>query len=127
MTIDGIGNDIIEVQRISDAIKRLGPRFLDKIFTLREQTYCLSHKESSPYFAGRFAAKEAIVKALGIGFREGIRWTDIEIINDSLGKPCVFLSPSLFKRFPDTKLLVTISHCKDYASAVALRMQHLPI
>lgn len=116
----GIGNDIIEVKRIHQAILRHGQRFLDEIFTPLEQTYCLRHQKSERHFAGRFAAKEAIVKALGTGFSAGIGWLDIEILNDHSGKPEVTLSESLNKRFDNPKILLSISHCKEYAAAVAV-------
>ncbi|MBA3238114.1 MAG: holo-ACP synthase [Parachlamydiaceae bacterium] len=116
----GIGNDIIEIHRIAGAISRHGKRFLDEIFTHREQEYCLRHQQSARHFAGRFAAKEAIVKALGTGFIDGINWQDIEIVNDSSGKPSVFLSDELNLRFNSPSIQISISHCKEYATAVAI-------
>lgn len=118
--MQGIGNDIIEVKRIHQAIQRHGQRFLDEIFTPLEQNYCLRHQQSERHFAGRFAAKEAVVKALGTGFIAGIGWLDIEIVNDPSGKPEVILSDSLNKRFNTPKILLSISHCKEYAAAVAV-------
>src|SRR5437016_843460 len=88
----GIGTDIIEIGRIEKIISRYGQKFLDRIFTKREQEYCLKHKMSSRHFAGRFAAKEAVVKALGTGITLHVAWTDIEILNDSQGKPFVSFS-----------------------------------
>ena len=114
MTISGIGNDIIEIERIEQSIEKHGQRFLDRMFTPKEQEYCLSHKNSAQHFAGRFAAKEAIAKALGTGFREGTAWCDIEILNDPLGKPIVIL-----KNF-DANVMLSISHCKNYATAMAI-------
>lgn len=118
--IVGIGNDIVEVDRLKKAIQRQGQKFLDRIYTEAEQTYCLRYQESARHFAGRFAAKEAIVKALGTGFREGITWQDIEIVNDSQGKPIVRLSESVNKIFNDPEILLSISHCHAYAMATAL-------
>jgi holo-[acyl-carrier protein] synthase len=118
--IQGIGNDIIEIKRIESSIQRYGQRFLDKVFTAQEQDYCLRHRESHRHFAGRFAAKEAVVKALGTGLREGISWLDIEILNDDKGKPTVSLSISLQEMFNSPSLMVSISHCKEFASAVAI-------
>lgn len=118
--ISGIGNDIIEVSRIQKVIERHGKRFLNKVFTLSEQHYCLKHKESNRHFAGRFAAKEAIVKALGTGLKEGISWLDFEIINNEDGKPIVHLSAFIQERFNHPNILLSISHCKEYATAVAL-------
>lgn len=115
-----IGTDIIEVDRIDKIVTKYGSKFLDRIFTKEEQAYCLKHKKSSQHFAGRFAAKEAIVKALGTGIREGISWTDIEITKDHHGKPLVKLSPSLNEKFDHPTLLISISHAKKYATAVAI-------
>lgn len=116
----GIGNDIIEVERIKKNIERYGQRFLDRIYTKKEQEYCLARKESSIHFAGRFAAKEAVVKALGSGFRDGISWLDVEILNDDQGKPSVFLSAGINQAFNHPHILVSISHCRAYATAIAI-------
>jgi holo-[acyl-carrier protein] synthase len=118
----GLGNDIIEVPRIRESIERHGQRFLDRIFTETEQEYCARYKESARHYAGRFAAKEAIVKALGVGISASISWLDIEILNDPQGKPVVHISPTAMQILNDPVLLVSISHCKEYASAVAIRV-----
>lgn len=118
--VRGIGNDIIEISRIDAVIKKYGTKFLDKIFTKKEQEYCLRHKDSSRHFAGRFAAKEAIVKALGIGFRSGVSWLDIEICNDEIGKPIPFLSQRLQENFDNPDIQISISHCREYATAFAI-------
>lgn len=123
--IKGIGIDIIEIDRIAKAIDRKGGLFIERLFTRNEQppapdtTSETTAKYLATYYAGRFAAKEAVVKALGTGFR-GITWLDIEILNDNLGKPCVTLSPEIAKSFDHPQLLITISHCKSYASAFCL-------
>lgn len=122
--IKGIGTDIIEVQRIAQAIEKFGSRFLDRLYTSDEQEYCLRHNEPARHFAGRFAAKEAVSKALGSGFRNGISWTDIEILNDAYGKPEVRLSRELHEMV-STKtdkpvVHVSISHCREYATAFAI-------
>lgn len=118
--IHGIGTDIIEVKRIDESIERFGQRFLDRIFSLDEQAYCLHHKDASRHFAGRFAAKEAIVKALGTGFRDGIGWLDIEITNDHHGKPVAQLSVKLKETFDSPLIHLSISHGRDYATAFAI-------
>lgn len=118
--IKGLGNDIIAVSRIRASIGRHGKSFLDKVFTETEQAYCLRYKDAAPHFAGRFAAKEAIVKALGTGFRNGITWLDIEIMNDDAGKPCVSLSDTILLQFNEPNVLISISHCREYATAVAV-------
>lgn len=116
----GIGNDIIEVERIKSALEKYQSRFLNRIFTPAEQAYCLQHTEAARHLAGRFAAKESVVKALGIGFRNGVNWTDIEINNDTHGKPLVICSSYLHSLFPSLELLISISHCHHYATAFAM-------
>ncbi len=116
----GIGTDIIEIARIERIIERYGQKFLDRMFTEPEQTYCSGFRKPSQHFAGRFAAKEAIVKALGTGIRDGLEWTDIEIINDKNGKPIVHLSEKIIDKFIDPEIQISISHSKEYATAVAL-------
>lgn len=118
--IYGVGTDIIEVKRIAESIERFGHRFLDRIFSFDEQTYCLHHREAARHFSGRFAAKEAIVKALGTGFRGGIGWLDVEIINNNQGKPVVQLSSRLKELFDSPQIHLSISHSRDYATAFAI-------
>lgn len=118
--IDGIGNDVIEIQRIRKAYLRHTTHFLDKCFTKAEQEYCLKHKDPAPRLAGRFAAKEAIVKALGIGFNDGFNWVDIEILNNVKGAPQAILSSHWQEKFLYPEILITISHCKEYAMATAI-------
>jgi len=120
--IVGIGNDIVEIARIKASIDRYSSRFLDRLFTRLEQEYCSNRKEPALHFAGRFAAKEAIVKALGTGFSRGISWTDMEIINEKSGKPVVILSESLQTLFNSPKIFISISHCHQYATAFAIRV-----
>ena len=116
----GIGNDIVEIARIKAIMARHPDRFLDLVFTSQEQEYCLKRKEPAMHFAGRFAAKEAIVKALGTGFSRGVNLTDFEIHPNAEGKPEVFLSPLASEIFGNPSLMVSISHCKTYATAVAI-------
>lgn len=120
LPILGLGNDIIEIERIHESIATHQDRFLSKLFTLREQEYCLKHHESYVHFAGRFAAKEAIAKALGTGFGEHLAWHDIEVLNGEHGKPVVVFSENANHRFGNPNVMVSISHCRKYASAVAI-------
>ena len=117
MKPSGIGTDIIEVKRIEQSIERYGQRFLDRIFTLSEQEYCLKHRDSGRHFAGRFAAKEAVAKALGTGLTEGLGWLDIVIGNEENGKPSLTLSPAVAEAYGSPRLHVSISHSRDYALA----------
>ncbi len=116
----GIGNDIIEIERIRKSIDTHGLRLLSRLFTTNEQDYCLKYKDPVPHFAGRFSAKEAIVKALGTGFGEHASWLDIEIINDPSGKPNVRFSSAMDKKLKGTSMLVSISHCQLYVTAFAI-------
>lgn len=120
MMIHGIGTDIIEVSRIAANIQKHGQKFLDKVFTKEEQAYCLSFRESNRNFAGRFAAKEAIVKALGTGLSHGLNWLDIEILNNQQGKPYLLLSDTFKEHFNHPKIHISISHCHEYATATAI-------
>jgi holo-[acyl-carrier protein] synthase len=116
----GLGNDIVEIERIKEAIAEHGDRFLNRCFTPKEQAYCASHADTTPYYAGRFSAKEAIVKALGSGFGEHATFLDIEIVNNAQGKPEVFFSDKLKKHFGNPQVVVSISHCRNYVTAVAI-------
>lgn len=120
MCVLGIGNDIIEIERIRKSMQSYGHRLIDRLFTQKEQDYCLKYKDPVPRFAGRFSAKEAISKALGKGFGEHVAWKDIEILNDSDGKPAVFFSDDLNQRMHHPCVLVSISHCQLYATAFAI-------
>lgn len=116
----GLGNDIIEISRMRQSIERHGQHFLNRLFSQREQDYCYKFKDPVPHFAGRFAAKEAIAKALGTGFGAQLSWHDLEVLNDDHGKPVVLLSDALQKRYEHPHILVSISHSADYATAVAI-------
>ena len=118
--IRGIGNDIIEIARIRQSLERQGEPFLKRLFTQRELDYCQKFQDPIPHYAGRFAAKEAIAKAFGTGVGAMIQWHNIEVINDEFGKPVVFLSASLNEQFEQPQVLVSISHCVEYATAVAI-------
>ncbi|MBB6218797.1 phosphopantetheine--protein transferase-like protein [Anaerosolibacter carboniphilus] len=119
--IKGIGIDIIEIERIVQAINR-NNKFLERIFTDKEIAYFKSANGSQSSIAGNFAAKEAVVKAIGTGIR-GFKWRDIEVERDSLGKPSI----QLYNQARDIvgergidEILITISHSRDYAVAQAI-------
>ena len=110
--IKGTGVDIVEIDRIKDAVKRHGQRFLKKIFTPLEIKYCSSfNKLKFPELSVRFAAKEAYSKANGTGMR-GIHWRHIEVFNDTKGKPLLRIKGKYKKN-----VQVTLSHSRDYAVA----------
>lgn len=118
--IKGIGNDIIETLRIENAYEAHGSLFLSKLFTSSEIDYCLDRADTVQRLSGRFAAKEAVAKALGVGFGNMLSWHDFEIINDQKGKPQVVFFEKAKQTFENPKVLLSISHCKNYASAVAI-------
>jgi len=116
MAIIGIGSDIVEVSRIERLHKTYGERFSRRVFTKGEVAYCESKENPAEHFAGRFAAKEAIAKAVyQSGYNEVIPFAHIEILNDPEGRPVV----SLLEQFRGT-CLVTISHEKSMAVAFAI-------
>lgn len=118
--IFGIGTDILEIGRFRDAMHKYGQNFLDKLFSQQEQDHCHAYAEPERRFAARFAAKEAVVKALGEGFGKHIKFLDIEILNSESGKPEVHLSKKCNDHFGSPTLFLTISHSRDYATATVL-------
>ncbi len=122
MTPYGIGTDILEISRVRESIERHGQAFLNKIFTPNEQAYCQKHRDPMPQYAARFSAKESVAKALGCGFGDKIGFLDIEISHDPSGKPIVNLSPSAQVSFNHPTIIISMSHCRDYVSTVALLM-----
>tara|TARA_B100001013_G_C24284513_1_gene314251 strand:+ start:108 stop:500 length:393 start_codon:yes stop_codon:yes gene_type:complete len=92
MKIFGIGTDIVNIKRMEKSLKRSGSKFKNKIFSKNEINYCEKKTNSSAFYAKRFAAKEALSKALGVGIRKGISFKNIEIFNDVHGKPFIRLS-----------------------------------
>lgn len=119
----GTGIDIIEVERVQGAIERHGDRFLDRVFLPAEVEYCRQHTRPGPHWAARFAAKEAVAKALGTGIGGELGWRDIEIVRRDSGEPVVKLhgkGAELLARRGGTSLVVSLSHTQGYAAAVAI-------
>ncbi len=109
-----IGVDIIEIDRVDKLIREFGEIFLRKVFSEEEIKYCNSKAKPAQHFAARFAAKEAIAKALGTGFKDNLMLRDIEVRNEVNGKPYVY-----FKGIRDERFVVSISHSERYVVAVA--------
>ena len=119
----GTGIDIVNIERIEHLITRWGDLFLGRVFTEKEISRCQHQTRPSECFAIRFAAKEAFLKATGLGFREGIHWTDIEVVNDPMGKPSLFFhrrAKELFQTLRIQQALLTLSHERLYAVAHVL-------
>lgn len=123
MRIIAHGVDIVRCARIGELWCTHGDRFVDRIYTPAERAYCLDCKTPAIRLAGRFAAKEAVLKVLGTGWRGGIRWTDIETLPDPLGKPHLTLhgEPArLAAELGIRDVLISISHTDEHAIASAI-------
>lgn len=116
----GIGTDIVEISRIQSSIEKLGDAFLNKIYTASEQKYCLERASKFQHFAARFAAKEAVAKALYQAGAHNVSWLDIEVQNNSKGVPSVILHNEMLENFGNYVLKISISHSTDNAICYAL-------
>ena len=120
--IKGTGADIIAIDRIKKAIGA-DSKFSEKIFSPEEVEYCSSKLKKEIHFAGRFAAKEAFFKALGTGWRDGMKWTEINVVNDDLGKPEIRISGKTREVFMEKGMSIislSISHTKEFAVAFVI-------
>jgi holo-[acyl-carrier protein] synthase len=118
--IVGLGLDIAEIDRIENAIVRHGAAFLERLYTPEEVAYCESHKNRFERYAGRFAAKEAAMKALGTGWRHGVRWRDIEVLRAPGGRPTLQLAGvarEFAERMGVKSISLTITHSGNFALA----------
>ena len=117
----GLGIDIIEIARVKRSIDEYGSLFLNKVFTDDEIIYCNNKFNRYQHFAARFAAKEAVYKAMASGWKEGLRWKDIEIENEPTGMPKVKPSGKLKNFLSSNKeLKISISHSDNYVTCVAI-------
>ncbi|MHC4068649.1 MAG: holo-ACP synthase [Planctomycetota bacterium] len=119
------GIDLVDFKRIEQMLERHEDRFLNRVFTSAEQAYANSNRDSTQTLAGRFAAKEAILKLMGTGWRGKIAWTDIEVLNNPSGQPQVTVRGEVEKiaaRLGVKQISVSITHTANFAiaSAVAL-------
>jgi holo-[acyl-carrier protein] synthase len=130
MVILGIGTDIVECPRIGKMIEQYGELFLRRVYTEREVRYCQSRKHAIEYFAGRWAAKQAILKAMGVGWSRGVSWTDIEIRPGKSGQPHVLVcgvAKEIAREREIADILITLAHCRTYATAYAMALARPPI
>ena len=121
--IVGIGTDLAEVPRIRRSIERFGDRFPNRIFTERERAYCWSKANAHERFAARFAAKEAGMKAIGTGWRRGVRWVDFEVANEPSGRPTLLLSgvaKVVAERLSTSRVAISLTHTQELAFAVVI-------
>ena len=125
MTVIGIGTDIVECLRIAQMIERHGELFLSRVYTKGETDYCSSRKAATQHYAGRWAAKEAVLKAMGTGWSRGISWQDIEVRNDEGGRPSIALgggAREVCEQLGIGELLISISHCRTHALAYSIAL-----
>ena len=125
MKLFGIGIDIVETSRIEESFAKFGDAFRDRVFTSTEIEYCESIQNPLPHYAARFAAKEAVSKALGTGIAAGVSWQDIELQRNEQGAPSVTLSgeaKAVADKAGVTELQVSLSHSDQYSAANAVLM-----
>lgn len=118
--IVGLGVDIAEVERVKAAIERQGERFLKRVFTEAEIAYCEKFKNKYERYAGRFAVKEAAMKALGTGWSRGVRWVDIEVVRERSGRPTLALAGEankLAEKLGVRSAVISITHTAQQALA----------
>ncbi len=121
--IIGIGTDITECLRVAKMIESHGEQFIDRVYTPLEIRYCQHRKQLTEHYTGRWAAKEAVLKALGTGWVKGIRWRDVEVINLPGGKPTIELhggAAEVAEKLGITQVQISISHCRTHATAFAV-------
>ena len=119
------GIDLVETARVAEVHARHGARFLDRVFTPAEQAYCLDRKRMYEHLAARFAAKEAVLKALGTGWRDGIAWTDVEVVNSPACAPSIRLSGRCAQIAADlglSEVLISLTHTAAHAMASAIAL-----
>ena len=125
--IVGLGTDIIEIVRIGQMIERHGEIFLQRVYTDGEIRYCQRRKECYQHFAGRWAAKEAVMKTLGTGWTRGVSWQDIEVRTRKSGQPTINVTGTardFARKMEIDEILITISHCRNYATATAVALRY---
>lgn len=120
MSVIALGLDLVEVERVRDLLQRHGERFKERTFTEGERAYCDGNADPAMHYAARFAAKEAVSKALGTGFADGVGWADIEVVRAENGQPTIALHRGAETRAEALgieRVLVTLTHTKDTAAA----------
>ncbi len=120
MNAIAVGIDLVEVHRVRDMLDKHGSRFEERTFTATERAYCRGCVDAAMHYAARFAAKEAVVKALGTGFADGVSWSEIEVRRAKSGAPSVHLTGGAARRAAElgiTHWLLSLTHTKEMAGA----------
>ncbi len=126
MEIVGVGTEIVECLRVGRAIEEHGELFLQRVYTEREVRHCQARQRSTEHFAAHWAAKEAILKCLGLPWRRGLSWTEMEVSWESAQRPTVLLCGAAKDIASDQRIsdiLLSLSHCRAYAVAYALAVR----
>jgi holo-[acyl-carrier protein] synthase len=119
----GMGSDLAEIDRIQQSVERYGVRFLERVYTEIERSYSMRKKNYAERLAGRFAAKEAGMKAIGTGWRRGVTWKDFEVVNEPSGKPTLKLSGAaarIAEQMGVKRIALSITHTAAIAMAVVI-------
>lgn len=116
----GIGIDLVDVDRIERILRDWGQKFASRIFTENEINFCNQRVAAAECYAARFAAKEALAKALGHGWCEHFRWTDVEVTNDRSGKPSFVIHGKTRRLLNNKRVVLSLSHTKSQAVAMVL-------
>jgi holo-[acyl-carrier protein] synthase len=119
-TIQGIGVDVVDVKRMKVALDTWGPGLIRKMFTDTEIAYCKSKKKPHEHFTARFAAKEAVSKAMETGWSGKFRWRDVEVVNDASGAPKVILHDFVAEQLAQCRVHVSLSHTENTVVAFAV-------
>lgn len=118
--IQGIGVDVVDVQRLKETLDEQGEAFTQKVFTDQEVVYCRAKKNPHEHFAARFAAKEAVGKAMQTGWRGHFRWKDVEVVNEPSGAPKVVLYREVAETLRDCTVHLSLSHTENTVVAFAV-------
>ncbi len=130
MRVVGIGSEIVEVLRIAQMIERHGDLFLQRVFTQAEIEFCNSRKAVTQHYGGRWAAKQAVLRALNMSWTPGVTWHDLEIRSHAGGRTTAALGGPIrqaCERLEIVDLPLTVSHCRHYATAYALAIAQPPL
>jgi holo-[acyl-carrier protein] synthase len=121
--IVGIGIDIVDIERLRKALLRQKDRFIQRVFTEREHDFCRTHRDPVPHYAARFAAKEALFKALGTGWAQGVTWLNVEVKREPPGEPMLLLSgeaEKISRALGVAGVHLSLSHSESSAAAVVI-------